>query len=214
MQLAGSRLAMLMVTVVVLLALTFSTLGVTPAYAAGYIYPAGSPRITGLSWVISQIAGTSDGKVALLYDSWSGSAPDGTAHVQVVNPDGSQVYDTNIAASLGACATNYGTLNLYPIANGEVIVTVDSTTSGCDNNTGNLYRFLRLNASGAIVTPWTDVSAATHQYNCYVGMAELSNGNLAFRYQTDGDSSTISAWILSSCRLLMDMAAQTASSST
>ena len=58
-----------------LLALTFGAAGVTPARAAGYIDPAGSPRITGLSWVISQIAGTSDGKVALLYDPWSGSGP-------------------------------------------------------------------------------------------------------------------------------------------
>ncbi|MBI5954480.1 MAG: Ig-like domain repeat protein [Chloroflexi bacterium] len=174
--------------IAILLVLTLSATSISPAYAAGYIDPAGSPRITGLSWVISQIAGTSDGKVALLYDSWSGSGPDGTAHVQVLNPDGTQVYDTNIAASLGARATNYSLLNLYPIANGEVIVTVEGTVSGCDLNTNNLFRFLRLDASGAIVTPWTNVSAATYSYNCYTHMAELSNGNLAFAYQTQGDT--------------------------
>lgn len=146
---------------------------------AGYIDPATARRIAGLATTVSQVVGLSNQRIAMLHFS--------TNQVRVLNADGSQVYLTDLASALGTRATNRMTLKMYPIVNGELIVTVEGSSSGCDNNTNNLFAFLRLNASGAVATALTNISAATRAYNCYTDMAELSNGNLAFTYQINGD---------------------------
>ena len=69
-----------------------------------------------------------------------------------------------------------------------MVVTWEGTSSGCDNNTNNLFQFIIINSSGAISTPTTNVSQGTGPYNCYTGVAELSNGNIAFFYEWAGDA--------------------------
>lgn len=150
---------------------------------ASYIDPVFYPKINGVSTGVTQVAGLSNDKVALLYGAYNNSRPS----VQVVNIDGSQIYSKELTAALGARATNKSSLILYPIANGEAIVTVEGTNSGCDNKTNSLFAFLRVDAAGNIATPLTNISAATRDYNCYTNMAELSNGNLAFSYQITGN---------------------------
>ncbi|MBI5029574.1 MAG: hypothetical protein HZB51_03545 [Chloroflexi bacterium] len=146
---------------------------------AGYIDLTTAITLTGLSSSVSQVVSMSNNKVAYLMMS--------TNQVRVMNTDGTQLYLTDLTAALGSRATNRSSLYLYPIANGELIITVEGSSSGCDNNTNNLFAFLRLNAIGSVVTSLTNISGATHPYNCYTRMVELSNGNLAFEYQINGD---------------------------
>jgi hypothetical protein len=151
---------------------------IRPRYA--YIDVAAATRIAGLPSNLTQVAGLSNSRIAYLMLS--------TNQVKVISTSGAQVYLTDLTSALGTRATNRQTLKIYPIANGELIVTVEGSNIGCDNNTGNLFAFLRLSATGTVTTALTNISAATRAYNCYTSMAELSNGNLAFTYQITGDS--------------------------
>jgi hypothetical protein len=151
---------------------------IRPRYA--YIDVAAATRIAGLPSNLTQVAGLSNSRIAYLMFS--------TNQVKVISTSGAQVYLTDLTSALGTRATNRQTLKIYPIANGELIVTVEGSNIGCDNNTGNLFAFLRLSATGTVTTALTNISAATRAYNCYTSMAELSNGNLAFTYQITGDS--------------------------
>ena len=166
-----------------LLLVLFYAVFALPSQAA-YIDPVNSPVLSGINSVSpAQVAGLSDGRIAYLIGN---ATP--TPRIRVVDTSGATVYETALASTLGSRASNYSSLTMYPISGGEIVVTVEGTTNGCDNNTNNLYAFMRLNAAGAIATGLTNVSAATSPYNCYTQMAELSNGNLAFTYQTTGSS--------------------------
>ena len=181
-KLSGIRtIRLFSLALILALVVNLTSIPAIPARAAGYIDPTGSPRIAGMTLDLKQVAGLSNGKVALLFDNHS------TPYVQVLNVDGSQVYSKDLTAALGARAVQHQYMYMYPIANGELIVTIEGYSGGCDNNTDRLFMFLRLDASGAVSTALTAVSAATRPYNCYTNMAELSNGNLAFTYQINGD---------------------------
>ncbi|GFO70066.1 hypothetical protein GMLC_36450 [Geomonas limicola] len=161
----------------------FALASAVPALA-NYIDPVSSPKLTGQRGSgANQVAGLSNGTIAMLVNANTNSPS-----VKVVTSDGTLVYNTSLAAALGARANNKSTMAIYPVANGELIVTVEGTSNGCDNNTNNPYMFLRLSATGVITTPFTAINTSTNAYNCYTDMAELSNGNLAFTFQTAGDS--------------------------
>ncbi len=150
---------------------------------AAYIDPNASPRLTSaIPSDATQMVALANDRVAILR-----TPSKTTPAVRVVDASGTQIYETALASALGTRINNYSSLALYPIAGGALIVTVEGTNTGCDNNTSNMFAFLRLDASGNVATPLTSISTTTASYNCYTNMAELSNGNLAFTYQYAGD---------------------------
>lgn len=133
--------------------------------------------------VAMSTAGLSQDHTGILYATTTDNWTTMDVSYKVLDLAGNTRSNTNISSLMGARATNVSTFATYAIADGKTVITWEGTTNGC----GGAYQFVILDLDGSVVKGATDISTVVAPYNCYTGVTELSNGNIAFMWQNLGD---------------------------
>jgi hypothetical protein len=132
---------------------------------------------------VMSVVGLSGGNTGILYatldENWSYIKQ----RYKVVDTAGTVLSNVDLGAILGARASNVSTFAAYAIADGKAVITWEGTNNGC----GGAFQFTIIDEDGTVVKGATDISTSAAPYNCYTGTAELSNGNIAFMWQAQGD---------------------------
>ncbi|WPK13591.1 InlB B-repeat-containing protein [Lysinibacillus louembei] len=134
------------------------------------------------TWVM-KVVGLAEGNTGILYSTSDDDWNTIKVRYKVFSITGAVLSDISVSDMMGARATNVSGANAYAIAGGRTVITWEGTSNGC----GGAFQFVIVAKDGTAIKTATDISTASAPYNCYTGMTELSNGNLAFMWQNTGD---------------------------
>ncbi|GLC87728.1 fibronectin type III domain-containing protein [Lysinibacillus piscis] len=117
-------------------------------------------------------------KLFVIWGDWN----NGSYHTTVVNKDGTLTQLPNVVISPRA-NDNTDTVLYKGLTNGNILVYWYSESAG----TGFTDTYFKIiNQSGTEVVPATKINSASGSLNRFTEVAQLSNGNLAFVWATDG----------------------------